>query len=499
MTRSRIVLTSLALVAALLFGCAGGGTPHNPADDDQPLSDLDAVQAGAPGNQNLPDLGKADAQYPAKFTDLVAFQSPVKSQGSRGVCTIFSSTALVEHLYLKKGFKNPDFSEQYLQWATKVQAGEFPHSEGSNNSTNLDAVVSYGIVEEAAWPYESYPWSSANNPDCGKAEEERPVVCFTNGEPPEGAKAARKYKLPSSRWLSSRPNNIKAHMTAKKTAVVVGVDFFYQAWNHGRSTLPINSGYSAEGYVLFPNDKDVEESHKHRAGHGILLVGWDDELQVQKMDAEGKPMVDAEGRPVNEKGFYIFKNSWGTARFGISNPHGAGYGYISQKYIEEYGNAVVAELPEESTDAEICNDGIDNNGDGKVDCADPTCATDPACAATSDVRGSATPAAAIPDNDATGISSEITLTATANVATVKVTVDITHTYVGDLKVSLTHGDATVILQANQGGGTADLKKTFTVEGFAGAPAGGVWKLTVVDTASMDEGVLNSWSIDVTTP
>ena len=29
--------------------------------------------------------------------------------------------------------------------------------------------------------------------------------------------------------------------------------------------------------------------------------------------------------------------------------------------------------------SEICNDGIDNDGDGAVDCADPDCAGDPAC------------------------------------------------------------------------------------------------------------------------
>lgn len=498
MTDLRLFVTSLALGALLAFGCSTGGTPDN-SGDDMPLSDFDAVSAGAPGNDNLPDIGKADAVYPPKFSDLVALQSPVKSQGSRGVCTIFSTTALVEHLYIKKGFKDVDFSEQYLQWATKVQAGEFTWTDGSNNATNLETVVSYGTVEESAWPYETFPWTATNNPDCGKPEAERPVVCFTNGDPPETAKNARKYKLPRSSWLSSRPNNIKAHMTAKKTAVVVGVDFFYQAWNHGRSTLPTNPSYSAQGYVLFPSDKDVEESHKHRAGHGILLVGWDDELEVQKMDPEGKPMVDAAGNPVVEKGFFIFKNSWGTARFGTSNPFGAGYGYISQKYIEKYGNAVVGDLPEDNADGEICTDGVDNNGDGKKDCADPLCATDPACQSTGGLTGSATPNLAIPDNDPTGVSSEITLSSTANVATVKVTVDITHTYVGDLRVSLVHGDTTVVLQANQGGGTADLNKTFTVEGFAGVPAGGAWKLLVVDTAGMDDGTLNSWSIEVTTP
>src|SRR5512137_2191744 len=133
MTDLRLLVTSLALGAMLAFGCTSGGTPDN-TGDDQPLSDLDAVTAGAPGNDNLPDLGKADAVYPPKYTDLVALQSPVKSQGSRGVCTIFSSMALVVHLYIKKSFKEVDFSEQYLHWATKVQSGEFTWTEGSNYS-----------------------------------------------------------------------------------------------------------------------------------------------------------------------------------------------------------------------------------------------------------------------------------------------------------------------------------------------------------------------------
>ncbi|HEY3359079.1 MAG TPA: hypothetical protein VGQ83_37865, partial [Polyangia bacterium] len=131
MPKLRVALLLWALVAALALGCttSGGGTPLN-TDDEPPLSDHDAVFAGAPGHDSLPDIGKADAVYPKKFTDLLAFQSPVRNQSSRGVCTIFSTTALMEHLYLKKGFANPDFSEQYLQWAVKNQVGDFPHTEG---------------------------------------------------------------------------------------------------------------------------------------------------------------------------------------------------------------------------------------------------------------------------------------------------------------------------------------------------------------------------------
>ena len=489
--------TGVALaVVVLALGCttpAGGPTGDA---DEEPVSSYDAVFAGAPSNDTLPDIGKADADYPKLYTDLVAFNSSVKSQGSRGVCTIFSTVALMEHLYLRKGFPNPDFSEQYLQWSVKSELGDFTYSEGSNNSSNLEAISRFGIVEEAAWPYESFPWSASNNPDCAKPEEERPTVCFTNGEPPEATRSARKFKLPQSDWLSSRKSNIKAHMTSKKTGVVVGVDFFYQAWNHRLSKLPVNDAYSAKGYVLYPNEKDVEESHKQRAGHGILLLGWDDDLAVQKMDAEGRGVVDAQGQPVTEKGFYIFKNSWGTGRFGRENPFGAGYGYISQQYIDEYANAVVAGLPEESAATEICSDGIDNNGDGKADCADPACAEDAACRTSGNLHGEAAPAAAIPDNTPAGVSSEITITGSGVVGTVRVTVDITHTYVGDLTVRLVHADTTVVLQQNQGGSAADLKQTFTPPEFSGLDAGGVWRLEVVDSAGMDTGTLNSWSVDI---
>ena len=46
-----------------------------------------------------------------------------------------------------------------------------------------------------------------------------------------------------------------------------------------------------------------------------------------------------------QKGFYIFKNSWGTSRFGVNNPNGAGYGYIQYKYVEQYGSAYTTTVP----------------------------------------------------------------------------------------------------------------------------------------------------------
>src|SRR5687767_7607026 len=72
-------------------------------DDEAPLGSYEGIVGGAPANHMLPDDNKADAVYPRKHSELVAVQSPVKSQGSRGVCSIFATAALMESLYIKAG------------------------------------------------------------------------------------------------------------------------------------------------------------------------------------------------------------------------------------------------------------------------------------------------------------------------------------------------------------------------------------------------------------
>ena len=183
----------------------------------RPQPAADPLFDGAPANGSLPDENKADAIYPAQF-DLAADQSPVKSQGRRGVCSIFATAALMENLYIKAGRRDADFSEQYMQWSVKEQVRDFRNTEGSNASSNLEAASDYGIVEESAWPYESSPWSAANDPGCTGGEN-LPVQCYTNGAPPASATAATKWKLPRGRYLNT--NSIKAHLTEKKSGVVV--------------------------------------------------------------------------------------------------------------------------------------------------------------------------------------------------------------------------------------------------------------------------------------
>ncbi|MDY6976526.1 MAG: S8 family serine peptidase [Pseudomonadota bacterium] len=77
-------------------------------------------------------------------------------------------------------------------------------------------------------------------------------------------------------------------------------------------------------------------------------------------------------------------------------------------------------------------------------------------------------------------------------------VDITHTYSGDLVLSLTSPQGTTtVLRQNQGGGTDDIVESYNTDAFNGEVATGDWTLNVLDTFNGDNGTVNTWSLVVT--
>ncbi len=98
--------------------------------------------------------------------------------------------------------------------------------------------------------------------------------------------------------------------------------------------------------------------------------------------------------------------------------------------------------------------------------------------------------------DNTTIESPITVTGVPGnaPATLQVSVNITHTYRGDLVVTLVAPDGSLYVLHNRTGGSADnLIQTFTVNASSEV-ANGTWRLRVADQASIDTGTLNTWSI-----
>jgi subtilisin-like proprotein convertase family protein len=105
---------------------------------------------------------------------------------------------------------------------------------------------------------------------------------------------------------------------------------------------------------------------------------------------------------------------------------------------------------------------------------------------------------AIPDNNQTGITSTIPVTGNGTVASLALSLNITHTFRGDLVVTLISPGGTQFVVSNRAGGSADnlVITNQAVTTFTGQTAAGSWKLQVQDLAGADVGTLNSWSITI---
>ncbi len=494
-------LAYLLILISFSFACAEEitDTPNSEALDDPTLISVDTILDGSPENSELRSEAKADEIFPVRSSELVKTQSSVKSQGSRGVCSIFSTVAYMEHLYITEGtITDPDFSEQYLQWSAKFEVGAFKKTGGSNANRNIEAIHRFGIPSEDAWTYESAGWNTSDDPECKSDDKDKPTRCYTNGTPPEEALQAAKFSLPAGRFISTRARDIKARIHTKKQAVVVGLTFFYQSWNHRRSPLKVNSDYWDQGYVLYPNADDKKHGLEKKAGHSILIVGWDDELEVPTVDKDGNVIKDSNGDPIVEKGFFLFKNSWGTGGFGSKNEKGDGYGWLSMKYVKEFGRGRISDLPKLEVPDEICGDNIDNDRNGDTDCDDVACENDSTCVQENEVIEVVSSALSIPDNDAKGAQSTFQIELNA-VSSMVLDIDIKHSFAGDLSIELVSpaGEVIEVLAADSGNATDDLVQSLIVKDADKIATQGEWTLRVIDHAAVDTGEVRSARLTIT--
>ena len=138
-----------------------------------------------------------------------------------------------------------------------------------------------------------------------------------------------------------------------------------------------------------------------------------------------------------------------------------------------------------------------------------------------DIDSTDTPLA-IPDANPTGASSTVSSVSAYDVVDVDVLLNITHTYTGDLDITITGPNGvSVELTSDNGGtgenfvntlfdddattpitaGSAPFTGSFQPEGslatLNGQPAAGDWTLKVVDDAGIDIGTLDSWQLQLT--
>jgi M6 family metalloprotease-like protein len=121
------------------------------------------------------------------------------------------------------------------------------------------------------------------------------------------------------------------------------------------------------------------------------------------------------------------------------------------------------------------------------------------------VRGQAEPKTAIPDSNPAGISSNIVIAEKGTIGRLKVAVNVTHTYIGDLRIELFAPSGRSAVVHGQLGGSADnLDVSYDsgsplspLAGLVGQGMQGTWTLRVADLAPQDTGTLNRWSLEIT--
>ena len=95
------------------------------------------------------------------------------------------------------------------------------------------------------------------------------------------------------------------------------------------------------------------------------------------------------------------------------------------------------------------------------------------------------------------VSDTITVPDSGTATSVSVAIDISHTYIGDLKVDLVAPDDTTRTLHNRSGiGADDIDQTYAPD-FGSVSIAGTWTLRINDNyAAADDGVLNSWTLTI---
>jgi hypothetical protein len=101
--------------------------------------------------------------------------------------------------------------------------------------------------------------------------------------------------------------------------------------------------------------------------------------------------------------------------------------------------------------------------------------------------------ASIPDDSPAGVTVDVPVTGVTGSPALTVSVDITHTYSGDLTLTLLkNGSKVKDLRVDQGGSTDNIVESYNLSAAeVGTDVNTRWSLKVVDDAAQDTGKVNS--------
>lgn len=231
----------------------------------------------------------------------------VRSQGSRGTCSVFTLTFLLEYAYATRlTTGSNDLSEEYLNYVSNLVSGTAADGDFFDN---LDrGYQSWGIVSEASSPYQSMPVTTIAQPvlDSGRLWTRFSADFIKPWDSTKGASLAQ-----LDRAIAYLDRNLPIA--------------FGGWWPNGSAW-----GTTLVGGIEVMNVPPLsEKSTMVFDGHSVPLVGY-------RRDA-----TFAGG------GYFVFRNSWGPS-WGD-----AGYGYMPFQYVLDYANDLVAYTTSAITAAHI--------------------------------------------------------------------------------------------------------------------------------------------------
>lgn len=268
----------------------------------QAATDSRKIQANtAPGDKAAPQLTAQQilqrfGQPPKIFAE-VNMQPrfdrlgiSAKNQGARPSCAVFALVSALEYQSADKEGPAPEFSEEYLIWATLKVLGKIGLSVPKSQEANIDIGFALGEVAEAVRAY-------------GLAMADDLPYHFTLTDPriiepsPEVVERAKKRSPANGYYITGR------EPLAQISNIVQVLD----------AGVPVVAGIKWPEQKAY-NDNVVLDAQPamENSGHAILLVGY--------RTKTGK-LADME---------FLFKNSYGD-KWGDH-----GYGVVSYRYLLKY-------------------------------------------------------------------------------------------------------------------------------------------------------------------